>query len=1783
MRSLSGQGEGKFCLRLAPIVVLLLFLHASALWKPNYVAAAAEDAHNGDKPKPGITVHPILSKLHDALVGSPAEPKASKNAKSGSSKDSSSSNLDFLLQAAGRSVPGPGPSYTVDAEKTDLQESGGLVVPASAGKPESRGVGTKEEAQSEDPSKQSHVQLRVTGVLKPDGDADATTQQLTESCKAVDVAIDGRGIYAWVPASTVPCLGTIEGALSWSPSLHLQNSAGQGGIVSQGDAAIRADIARAMYGVTGRGVKVGILADSFDMYGMKTYLQEAGELPLDLEILKEGWWVYPNPCDFLPSCASDEGRRMAEIIHDVAPDASIAFHTSAVSQLDAANGIRHLAAAGCQVIVAAFYYMDEPAFFDGLIATAVNQVTSRGVVYVASAGNLANNSYEAPFHDDGNGFHDFDPDTNSTDTVLSYNFNYGIIILQWDQPWSSQGPWASGQAVDWAQTGAQTVVRLCLTSSEDRRLKCDLYYFFPSTLGADPIQIIQFGGYNMLSVFYDKSQPGPKNFKLVFLPDFERNLPQPVQASWPAGGSTIWGHRGAEPAISVGAAEYSYTPVFDGSLASAVLQPFSSRGGTRIMFDEQGNHLGPEGVMRQNPTVVGPDGVDVSDWQSFHGTSAAAPHVAGLVALLLSGLQSVGQRLSPADTRQALQSSAHTMGVSGYDVDSGAGFVDAVGLMEPYRQVLRGLAMQSLLSFKQGLDSSTTAGVLDDWVEGGDPCDDGWTGVACIDGLVTELSLLGRDLAGTLSPALVDLRVLRVLDLQGNALSGTLPLELARLENAQSMRFGGNALSGTLPVELARLENAQSIDLWGNQLSGSIPFAFDRLRQLVTLDLHDNAGLTGCIPFGVYSATEVLGTGLNSACGDTFDTAIVVPTLPFTYLGDSSIFAHDVSAQDCDNDTTVLGPDVVFQLRAERDAVWRISLCGSSYDTLFLLTRPSNDLGDPNVVLGCEDDSSLCDGSQQSGREVFVTANETYYVIVTGKAEGDAGSFALDIKEVTPSPDIVSAERQALQDFKAGLLPMMDPRPAAPLASWDGANACSFEGVNCLQGRVAHLSLPDLGLAGTLWGPTQQPLMRLKGLQSVDLSLNPGLRGCTLGLLRSIITFTSEENNLGLCGDTAQQAVTIPSLPFEYVDDMTAGFSRDSPVRPDCGYNESPDVIFEYTPNTTGMVFFSACMVPFPYYYYNAISIFPANRTGSSLFCTYSSVYECPRNASMALFAGVKYYIVVSKVNWWAYWGVFNLTVSAGSPIDLTSGEKEHSTLLDIKAALQDGPTILTDWKQDDIRYCFWQGVRCNSNLEVEALSFRGQGMRGTVPAAIGNLTALLRLDLSSNDFEGTIPKELAGPPINLEKGRRVSLNFTNNPRLTGCVPDEIAFKLYNPCERWCYDYPSGVYYCCSYVFTSIYLDRTNVGTPFYKGLTRVTCRAVDIDNNVANCTLNVTVTTRQPYLGTAVIYVADLTPETFTPVVLSLLSVELAAANSLNVNNFFDVKVEEVLAPRPTRSLLAAPGSRIFIVFTAGSLRGVQDVVDWFSSANVTMGQILARVLGVPVSTPTVPARVNGGACCLPPTPAVNDLECLVDLDITNSALCQALGRRMQPNATRDAIWLGPDAQCSECAALKGTWMDQIAVLHGGDNIVVSTGAPAGFPGLHGSVSINGRTDMSVGSSASVVVAKGLTVRRKKTRTWVTVEGILDLEVEVVRASTWEAGKGPGRDFLNFRVRGLNATEDVHGVLGQTFRPAALGAAKSASKGMVEGADPEYMTSDLLAADCSFSRFSPTEGPLSD
>ena len=112
----------------------------------------------------------------------------------------------------------------------------------------------------------------------------------------------------------------------------------------------------------------------------------------------------------------------------------------------------------------------------------------------------------------------------------------------------------------------------------------------------------------------------------------------------------------------------------------------------------------------------------------------------------------------------------------------------------------------------------------------------------------------------------------------------------------------------------------------------------------------------------------------------------------------------------------------------------------------------------------------------------------------------------------------------------------------------------------------------------------------------------------------------------------------------------------------------------------------------------------------------------------------------------------------------------EHAALVDLYNNL-DGPnwTNKTNWLQGTTNTDFenWWGVS-TSNGDVTGISLPLNNLMGSIPSTMGNLTALVNLNLHTNQITGTIPTEV-GDLINLS-----ALHLHNN-QLIGNIPTSLG------------------------------------------------------------------------------------------------------------------------------------------------------------------------------------------------------------------------------------------------------------------------------------------------------------------------------------------------------------------------------------------------------------------------
>ena len=383
--------------------------------------------------------------------------------------------------------------------------------------------------------------------------------------------------------------------------------------------------------------------------------------------------------DDSPFGGIDEGRAMLQIVHDIAPDAKLAFRTGIRSSGDFAKGIKELQLDTCDIIVDDLTYITEPFFQDGQVANAVDYVTSQGVSYFTAAGNFGNKSYEGTFAPAPAppGITGVAHSYSGTDIFQKITLGPGTytIVLQWDDPIYSLGQ---------MQTGAINDLDFYLTTDAGTTL----FGFNRNNLGIDPVEVLPFtvleeSTTNIMII--RAAGITNVNFKFIVF----RGDKLVFNEYNPNGSSTIVGQANAKGAMTVGAVLYSNTAAFGykrpADAGPFTVASFSSIGGNPIQGEDRHkpDFIAPNG----GNTTVELGGLDVDldlpagkdNFYNFFGTSASAPHAAGVAALLMEARSKFynGEKYTPEEMRQVLKASALNMHEAGPDVKSGAGFIQA--------------------------------------------------------------------------------------------------------------------------------------------------------------------------------------------------------------------------------------------------------------------------------------------------------------------------------------------------------------------------------------------------------------------------------------------------------------------------------------------------------------------------------------------------------------------------------------------------------------------------------------------------------------------------------------------------------------------------------------------------------------------------------------------------------------------------------------------------------------------------------------------------------------------------------------------------------------------------------------------------------------------------------------------------------------------------------------------------------------------------------------------------
>jgi hypothetical protein len=512
-------------------------------------------------------------------------------------------------------------------------------------------------------------------------DTSAATLDRLRASGATTAYVD-RGLRIVTAAVAPARLGALAAVQPEVLSVHEdlqpmgQAACPTGDFVSEGDTQLNAATGRTNHSVDGTGVTVGVLSDSYDrLNGAGTDVTN-GELPGS-----------SNPCGLTDpvtvqaehlSGGNDEGRAMAQIVHDLAPGADLRFATADNGEQDFANQINNLATAGAKVIVDDVTYFDEPMYQDGVVGAAVEHVSAQGVSYFSSAGNentiVGGNdvaSYEAPAYrpttcpasvianDSGVlDCHNFNPDSSTTaDNTYGLSVSGHIeYVLGWNEP----------------QFGISTDLDLCIiTHSTGAYQFCSNANNFQTQKAFEEFGGTVSGSFDIVVARH--AGTATPRFKFISFRSALTAIEYPTSSGGDVVGPTIFGHNASRSGATVAAIPYD---------DANTLEDYSSKGPATYCWQPV-NGASPAAALPSCQTATvdmsATDGVansffggTVAGVHRFFGTSAAAPHAAAIAALITQERPC----LHPVQVMEAMTSTGQAIGSFGQDA-AGGGRLDA--------------------------------------------------------------------------------------------------------------------------------------------------------------------------------------------------------------------------------------------------------------------------------------------------------------------------------------------------------------------------------------------------------------------------------------------------------------------------------------------------------------------------------------------------------------------------------------------------------------------------------------------------------------------------------------------------------------------------------------------------------------------------------------------------------------------------------------------------------------------------------------------------------------------------------------------------------------------------------------------------------------------------------------------------------------------------------------------------------------------------------------------------
>ncbi|MBN2706065.1 MAG: S8 family serine peptidase [Deltaproteobacteria bacterium] len=390
-------------------------------------------------------------------------------------------------------------------------------------------------------------------------------------------------------------------------------------------------------GIEGQGVKVGIID-----VGFKGYQALLGsDLPYSVGA--------NNFCDGESSVQIDSGSphgtACAEVVHDIAPAAAV-YLAKIYTDIDLQEAVTWLRDS-CRVDIISTslgWYNLTPGDGSGILAELVNNAYNAGILWVTAGGNDRQRHWGGLFSDpDENFIHNFSPEQEINYFGPGTGYAYEIIP---GLTYTIYARWS-----DWENVDQDYDIYVYRWNGSDWELIANSDGWQDGTYGQTPTEAVTFTtsgtatAYGFI-IYQFQTTAASVNFE-IFIPNAprldkilsRRSLPNLADCA---------------RAVTVSAID----------VGTYVIPEYSAEGPTN----------GPGGSADggfDKPEIAAYTNITTASYglQSFNGTSAATPHVAGAAALILAA----NPNFSPEQLNNALTSQALDIASSGYDLETGWG------------------------------------------------------------------------------------------------------------------------------------------------------------------------------------------------------------------------------------------------------------------------------------------------------------------------------------------------------------------------------------------------------------------------------------------------------------------------------------------------------------------------------------------------------------------------------------------------------------------------------------------------------------------------------------------------------------------------------------------------------------------------------------------------------------------------------------------------------------------------------------------------------------------------------------------------------------------------------------------------------------------------------------------------------------------------------------------------------------------------------------------------------